>query len=361
MHRSCAAAAAAAVQRARSVAKVRVDEEGAAPAHARHPFYSLADPEPRLPVEDGDIVASTQFGNDLIIVALSGALGRLQNLLCGAQLGLQASLLLLQAPRRRALLPAEERLRVLYGDADSVVQGLSRVQAATQWPGGVHATRRQRLARGTGASFKIQTRSTGETSGAKAENVQSKVGWRRDPKWGSPEYAAQKDCATLELIAKGSIEAQKLSLPAEGYAEGGSACIRASILYSTKQEASPASGGRSHAHRPSRKWAAGPAGQSASRAQAGHSVPRPPPISCVQCISLVGIVIGYVCARIFRGYAVLPGVDIRVMPVASCRSDSTLRHPSGALIHNKAAAITHYVRAFAPRGEVLIFCAEVLL
>jgi hypothetical protein len=253
VHRSCAAAAAAAaVQRARSVAKVRVDEEGAAPAHARHPFYSLADPEPRLPVEDGDIVASTQFGNDLIIVALSGALGRLQNLLCGAQLGLQASLLLLQAPRRRALLPAEERLRVLYGDADSVVQGLSRVQAATQWPGGVHATRRQRLARGTGASFKIQTRSTGETSGAKAETSSRKLAGDvvDGPKWGSPEYAAQKDCATLELIAKGSIEAQKLSLPAEGYAEGGSASIRASILYCTKQEASPASGGRSHAHRP---------------------------------------------------------------------------------------------------------------
>ena len=48
--------------------------------------------------------------------------------------------------------------------------------------------------------------------------------------------------------------------------------------------------------------------------------------SCAMCISLVGIVILtiYVCAHAysaFRGYAILPGVaDIRVMPVASCRS-----------------------------------------
>ena len=134
------------MQRARSVAKVRVHEEGAAPAHARHPFYSLADPEPRLPVKDGDVVASTQLGNDLIIVPLSSAPGRLQYLLCGAQLGLHASQLLLQAPRRRALLPAEECLRVLYGDAYSVEQGIGRVQAATRWSGSVHATLRQRPA-----------------------------------------------------------------------------------------------------------------------------------------------------------------------------------------------------------------------
>ena len=46
------------------------------------------------------------------------------------------------------------------------------------------------------------------------------------------------------------------------------------------------------------------------------------PASCVApvcntSLSLVGIVI--LCGRIIRGYAVLPGVDIRVMPVASCR------------------------------------------
>ena len=50
------------------------------------------------------------------------------------------------------LLPAKERLRVSYGDADSVMQGIGRVQAATRWPGGAHPTVKAR----------IKTRSSGE-------------------------------------------------------------------------------------------------------------------------------------------------------------------------------------------------------
>jgi hypothetical protein len=157
---AAAASAAAAVQRARSVAKVRVYEEGAAPAHARHPFYPLANPEPRLPVENGDVVAGTQLGNDLIVVPLSSALGRLQHLACRAQLGLHDSQLLLQAKRRRVLLPAEERLRVSYGDADSVVQGIGRVQAATRRARGAHATLKRDEKRSSGEPDKVKMRVT---------------------------------------------------------------------------------------------------------------------------------------------------------------------------------------------------------